>query len=95
MHSDNRAAHEGLDECDILTCPHCQCTINYQAWRKDHSKGGTHDQTGGWCRKCEAPVCPTCTKRMLTFGCEPFIKLVDKVIRENHRREQNRKVLGI
>ena len=91
LFNDNRAAHEGVEEADIVCCPHCQCTINLQAWRKDNSKGGTHNEMGGWCRKCFAPVCKLCTKRMLTFGCEPFIQKVNEAVERNERIRQNMK----
>jgi hypothetical protein len=89
MMNDGRAAHEGMEEADILCCPHCQATVNLQAWRKERSEGG-----GGWCRKCAAPVCGPCLTRMLTHGCEPFIKSVDKALELAYRRTQNRKILG-
>lgn len=95
LFNDSRAAHEGVEEADILTCPHCQRTINLQAWRKDHSKGGTHNEMGGWCRRCEAPVCTACTVRMMKHGCEPFMKQVDKALEDKYRREQNAKTIGI
>ena len=90
LHNDNRAAHEGLQEADIGCCPHCQRTINLQEWKKEREQGG-----GGWCRQCFAPVCGPCLTKMLTYGCQPFVKLVDKALEENYRREQNRKALGI
>ncbi len=90
LHNDNRAAHEGLEEADILLCPHCQTTIKLHEWRKERSEGG-----GGWCRKCQAPVCGRCLTRMIQFGCEPFQEKIDKALEENYRRRQNMRVLGV
>ena len=86
--NDGRATHEGVEEADIVCCPHCQATINLQKWRKERKEGG-----GGWCRQCFAPVCGSCLTRMLTHGCEPFIKLVDELLELNYRRQQNSKSL--
>jgi len=88
--NDSRAAGEGVDESDITLCPHCQTTIRLQDWKKEREQGG-----GGWCRKCFAPVCGPCLTLMLTHGCQPFIKLVDKALELNYRRSQNQKILGI
>ena len=90
---DARASGEGREEYDVACCPHCQCTINWQEWRADRAIGG--GVKGGWCRKCFAPVCPNCTTRMLSFGCEPYIKLVEERLEANYRIQQNLKVLGI
>lgn len=88
--NDSRAAHEGVDEADIVCCPHCQATIRLQDWKKERSLGG-----GGWCRQCFAPVCGPCLTRMMAHGCQPFIKLVDKALELDYRRSQNLKAMGI
>ena len=88
--NDERASGDGVDEADVLTCPHCEKIIKLQDWRKEREQGG-----GGWCRKCQAPVCGPCLDRMLVFGCEPWLKRIDRAFEENYRRAQNRKVLGI
>jgi len=88
--NDSRAAHEGVEEADIVLCPHCQATIKLQQWKKERAEGG-----GGWCRQCFAPVCGPCLTRMLQHGCEPFIKLVDRALELAYRKQQNRRVLGI
>jgi len=90
LFSDNRAASEGVEEADIVCCPHCQCTINLQMWKKERSLGG-----GGWCRQCFSPVCGPCTTRMLQFGCEPFMKLVDEAMKRAYRIRRNRKIMDI
>lgn len=90
LYNDSRAAHEGVQEADIGCCPHCQATINLQAWRKEREQGG-----GGWCRKCEAPVCGPCLQLMLTHGCQPYIKKIEEELERNYRIQQNRKMMGI
>ena len=86
--NDSRSTHAGVQEYDVVCCPHCQCTMNLQMWRKEREQGG-----GGWCRQCSAPVCGPCLTRMLTFGCEPFMQKVDKALEQHYRIEQNRKAL--
>ncbi len=93
LFSDERNSGGKVEEADIIACPHCEALINYQAWRKDRAQGG--GLTGGWCRKCSAPVCGTCLDRMLVFGCEPFLRKIDQAVEANYRRQQNRKVIGI
>ena len=88
--NDDRNSGGGVSESDVICCPHCQTVILLQAWRKEREEGG-----GGYCRKCSAPVCGLCLERMLTHGCEPYIKFIERQVEENYRREQNRKVLGI
>ena len=91
LFNDSRSVHEGVEECDILCCPHYQQTINLQAWRKDRETGG--GIMGGWCRQCSAPTCPTCTTRMQRFGCEPFMKQVEAALENAYRVKQNLKVI--
>jgi len=85
LFNDDRANHNGVDEADILCCPHCQCTIKLQAWRIE----------GAFCHRCFAPVCNRCGKRMLTYGCENYMRYIDKALKEAYRKSQNAKVLGI
>jgi hypothetical protein len=66
--NDDRCSGGKLSEADIRTCPHCQALINMQAWKDD----------GGFCRRCDAPVCAHCATRALTYGCEPFLKRLDQ-----------------
>ena len=91
--NDNRANHHGVYEYDVVCCPHCQCTINWQDWRKDREQGG--GLKGGYCRQCSAPVCPQCAKRQLKYGCEPFIRRVEQAFEAGIRRRQLSKILGI
>ena len=93
LFNDDRASGGKVSEADIIACPHCESLISYQAWRKERAHGG--GLTGGWCRKCAAPVCGPCLDRMLVFGCEPYLRKIDQAVKDNFRRLQNRKVLGI
>ena len=87
---DNRANHGGVEEADIVLCPHCETTINLQKWRnqtdweKYRKVGG-----GGYCHKCEAPICGMCLDRLLTHGCEPAKKRIDKSFERVNRIRQN------
>lgn len=77
-------------EADIGTCPHCQKVINLQEWREARGLG-----ENGWCRQCRKPLCPSCTERMLTEGCVPFVKWVEDFLSDQHRRSQFRKLTGL
>jgi hypothetical protein len=72
--NDDRPSGGLKDEADIRTCPHCQAIIKMQAWRKIEQGS----MNGGFCMKCNAPVCAHCNKRMQALGCEPFAKQVER-----------------
>lgn len=72
-------------EADIRTCTHCQAVINMQSWKED----------GGWCGRCQAPICSPCADRMLTHGCEPFIAQIEKSMKTAQRLDQFRKLAGL
>lgn len=57
-------------EADIRTCPHCQAIIKLQEWKIN----------GGWCGKCQAPLCnnPTCVAETAKYGCVPFFKKFER-----------------
>jgi predicted nucleic acid-binding Zn ribbon protein len=75
--SDNRASGGELREADIRTCPHCQAIIKMQLWCVN----------GGFCARCNAPVCGPCAERALARGCEPFIAQLEAgVARADHLR---------
>lgn len=86
--NDNRASGGALREYDVLCCPHCQAVINAQSW-----KAG--DGGAGWCMKCAAPICGPCANRMLTEGCKPFMAQIDKLLADDYRRSQFRKLAGL
>ena len=72
-------------EADVRTCTHCQTIIKMQAWKDD----------GGWCGKCNAPICGPCATRAMTFGCEPFIQKLEKYAGAVMRFERFRKFAGL
>ena len=64
----------GKSEADVQTCPHCQAVILMQEWRKiAHGK-----MAGGYCMRCNKPVCDQCNKKMISEGCIPFIAKLEK-----------------
>lgn len=85
MLNDNRASGNGVKEADIVSCPHCQALIELALWKED----------GGFCGKCNKPVCGPCADRMATKGCAPFVKLIEDHLDKVYRQQQNAKVLGI
>lgn len=85
---DNRAAGEGKEEFDFLTCPHCQAGINLQNWRRA-------DGQSGWCPNCQAPICGACATKMLTEGCKPFIAKIERALANDYRYSQFRKLAGL
>lgn len=85
---DNRAAGEGKEEFDVLTCPHCQAVINLQNWRRA-------DGQSGWCACCQAPICGRCATKMLTTGCVPFIRKIEQALQKDYRYNQFRKLAGL
>jgi len=72
-------------EADIQTCKHCQAIIKMQEWKED----------GGFCRRCMAPICGPCGDRMLTHGCEPFIKRLEQHIDMTIKLERFMKMAGL
>lgn len=72
-------------EADIQTCSHCQAAIAMQAWKED----------GGWCSKCQHPVCGPCADAMLLHGCLPYVKRLEMILESDEQRAQLRRLLGI
>jgi hypothetical protein len=83
--NDNRANENGIEEADVLTCKHCQKVILKTPWKED----------GGFCGKCFGAICSSCADKMLTRGCEPFVKLIEKQMEEQYRKQQNARIIGI
>ena len=69
-------------EADVQTCKHCQKILLMQHWKEE----------GGWCGRCNAPVCSWCSDRMLYYGCEPFLKKIeiysDMIVKMTEFRKQ-------
>lgn len=62
-------------EADMQSCAHCQTAINMQEWKKK----------GAWCAQEMKPLCISCGKRSLTFGCEPFLKKIEAYAEQQMR----------
>lgn len=58
-------------EADIRTCTHCQAVIKMQEWKVE----------GAWCGRCRAPICHPCGARAEIWGCEPFLKKLEKAVK--------------
>jgi len=85
LNNQNQSVNNGRQEADIRTCTHCEAVILMQAWKDD----------GGFCGKCMAPICGPCADRMLTHGCEPFIKNIETAFNAVERLSQYRKMAGL
>jgi hypothetical protein len=74
--NDNRVSGGALQEDDVRTCPHCQAVILMRQWRKiEQGK-----LNGGFCSRCNAPVCTNCTPKLLSEGCLPYIAKLEKAL---------------
>lgn len=87
LFNDNRPSGNGLFEADVFCCPHCQAVL-----QKENSSQETLDH---WCPKCFAPICVSCSAKMVTEGCTPFREKIDKAIEEHYRRKQLSRMLGL
>lgn len=80
----NNASGEKKEQADVKLCTHCEVVILLQKWKDD----------GGWCGKCMAPICGPCSDRMLTHGCEPFLKKIDAAFERAVKLKQYLKLAG-
>ena len=72
--NDDTASGGKREQHDVQTCTHCQAVILMQQWRKvEEGK-----MTGGFCMRCNAPICGPCNKAMQHQGCVPFIAKLEK-----------------
>jgi hypothetical protein len=83
--NDDRNSGGAKAEAHVQCCGHCQKVIKLELWKED----------GGFCRRCMLPVCASCADRMLTYGCEPFIKLIEREAERAVRLSQFRKLAGL
>jgi hypothetical protein len=72
-------------EDHVQTCTHCQRVILMSKWKDD----------GAFCGKCMAPICGPCGDRMLTRGCEPFIKQLEAAVNMRYKLDQFCKMAGL
>jgi hypothetical protein len=85
LNNQNQSVNNGRQEADVRTCTHCETLILMQAWKDD----------GGFCGKCMAPICGPCADRMLTHGCEPFIKKIEAAFDGAVNLAAHRKLVGL
>jgi hypothetical protein len=86
LNNQNYSVNNGRQEADIRTCTHCEVVLNLQGeWKED----------GGFCGKCMAPICGPCADRMLTHGCEPFIKKIEQAFEGTVNLALHRKLVGL
>lgn len=83
--NDNRNSGGKKQEDDIYSCAHCQALLLKSQYVQD----------GGFCSRCMQPVCPHCADRMLTFGCENFLRQLEVSLGIKYREDQFRKMAGI
>ena len=89
--NDNRASGGRLQEDDVRTCPHCQAVILMRQW----SQVVQGRQEGGFCGKCNAPICPSCHKNFGIEGCVPFIQKLEKDFDMTVKLKQHLKIAGL
>lgn len=57
-------------EYDTCTCKHCN-----KAWVVRSNDPNNKGDPGGWCRMCNAPICPECAGK----ECKPFLVKLDEI----------------
>lgn len=86
-HYINRDEHGKAKEDDVQTCKHCQAVILMREWQ----------QEGGWCAKCESPLCnnKVCMEETHRLGCVPFVKKLEQNFEAEHKLAQFIKSAGL
>lgn len=78
-------------EADIDTCAHCGVVLYLHPmpgktlWKED----------GGFCRAEMKRLCGPCADRALTHGCEPQMKVIERMANESIRYTQFKKLAGL
>lgn len=87
--SDESASGGQVVECDVQTCAHCQRILLMQESGEQAKINGrvSWKEDGGFCGRCMKPICGPCADRMLTRGCEPFIKQIEAAMESAYRRK--------
>lgn len=81
----NNVALKNKQEADVQLCRHCETVLLMQHWKND----------GGFCGRCMAPICGPCADRMLTYGCEPFMKKIDRAFDAAVKLKDHLKIAGL
>jgi hypothetical protein len=89
--SDDRVSGGRLQEDDVKTCPHCQAVILMRQWRKIEAG----KMNGGFCQKCNAPLCASCTPKLLSEGCLPYIARLERDFDMTVKLRQFQKLAGL
>lgn len=86
-HYINREANGRTREDDVQTCKHCQAVVLMREWK----------QEGGWCAKCESPLCnnKSCMEKTAKVGCVPFIQELEQSLEAHHKLAQIVKSAGL
>lgn len=82
--NDDRNSGGTKAEADIQTCPHCQCIIKMQEWRKAPIQN--------FCIKCMRPAC---NDKRECLDCMPFMQKIDRYCDALIKFEQHLKVAGL
>lgn len=70
------------EEFDMVQCAHCMA----------HFKVKRRNPEGGWCAQCSHFICLPCTDK---GTCTPFMKQIEQEEKEQYRKNQNARILGI
>jgi len=86
-HYYNWNANGRQEQDDVKSCPHCEAVILLRTWKEE----------GGWCAKCNAPLCNnhTCIAETAKLGCVPFIKKLEAHIRATEKLDNLFKIAGL
>lgn len=71
-------------ERDTFQCKHCQRVVFVQP------RAAASD-SGGWCRRCMAPVCGPCAD---SGKCEPWEKQLEEIEKKARQAEQRDRLLA-
>lgn len=82
-----RDVHGKAKEDDVQTCKHCQGVILMREWKNE----------GGWCGKCESPLCSNkvCMEETARLGCVPFLKQIEEYAENSVKLEQLIRTAGL
>lgn len=83
----NDVATSRRQEADVQICRHCEAVIKMQEWIQD----------GGWCSRCQSPLCNNlaCRTETARMGCVPFIKKLEANMERAVKLEQHLKIAGL
>lgn len=74
-YSSRKSGDSSHEQDDVQTCAHCQAVLLIREWKEE----------GGFCHREMKPLCLQCADRALLFGCEPFLKKLEAMMRKQMR----------